>query len=212
VTHGGPSFLVVEGTNGTGKTTVAAALTEWLGAVAFHFPPEFARFREEAGLDRGMAPTPRLAYYLAGTLHLSSLVDDELAAGRPVVCDRYAAAPLSALEADGALPPGELEAWMAMVRPHLRRPDLTLLLTAEHAVAAERIGWRAGADLTPIESRSVSSPEWYRRRAEALRRHAATTGPVAELDTSALDPEAASRAAWDLVVGALGSDGRHRPR
>ncbi len=188
-----PAFVVIEGNNGTGKTTVAEGLAARDGAVRFHFPAVFGRFRREAGLDEGMDPLPRLAYYLAATVHLSSLVQAEVADGRSVVCDRYLAAPLSLLVADGALTDDEACRLSEPFVATLARPQATLLLVADHGVAAERVLRRvaggAAGHLTPVERLTVESPAFFAARAAALRRHAGRVGPVVELDTTALTPD-----------------------
>ena len=67
-------IIAIEGTSGVGKTTLAAPLGARLGAVGFHFPPEFVRFRQEVGLDDGFPPIARLLYYTAGVAQLSDMV------------------------------------------------------------------------------------------------------------------------------------------
>src|SRR5207244_1793968 len=67
-------FLVIEGCNGVGKSTIVEYLCARVGASSFHYPPTFVSFRREVHLDESVAPLPRLAYYLAATLHLSDLV------------------------------------------------------------------------------------------------------------------------------------------
>jgi thymidylate kinase len=195
----GPRFLVVEGNNGVGKSTVAAYLRDRLGAMLFHYPAEFVRFRERAGLDAGVAPVPRLLYYLAATVHLSELVRESLAR-QPVVCDRYLAGPLSLLLAEDAIAERELDRLAAPCEPYLCRPDLTLLVTADYEAARQRIRARtSGPDLTRVEQHVLASREFYARRETELRRHAVRLGPVAELDTSALSRQDMCRAAWSLV-------------
>ena len=53
-------------------------------------------------LDECLAPLPRLAYYLAATLHLSDLVRAQLKQGH-VICDRYLASPLSLMIGESAI-------------------------------------------------------------------------------------------------------------
>src|ERR1700744_3412006 len=101
-------FLVIEGCNGVGKTTIVEFLRSRTGASSFHYPPEFIRFRREVHLDESLAPLPRLAYYLAATLHLSGLVRDQLKRTH-VICDRYLASPLSLMIAQSAIE--DTEAW-----------------------------------------------------------------------------------------------------
>jgi thymidylate kinase len=192
---------VVEGSNGTGKSTVVADLAARAGAVTFHYPDAFVRFRADVRLDEAVRPVARLHYYLAATLHLSDLVVDALARG-PVVCDRYLAGPASLLDAEEAIPAADVDALVETIRPRLVRPDLTLLLVTRPEVATARVQDRAVRErsgvLSPVERRSVD-PGFRRRRDAALRRHAAGLGPVTEVDTTDLDPSAMLAAAWAEV-------------
>jgi len=95
-------FLVIEGCNGVGKSTIVEYLCARVGASSFHYPPTFVSFRREVHLDESVAPLPRLAYYLAATLHLSDLVRAQLKQSH-VICDRYLASPLSLMIGESAM-------------------------------------------------------------------------------------------------------------
>ncbi len=95
-------FLVIEGCNGVGKSTITEYLSDRTGASTFHYPPEFVSFRHDVHLDESVAPLPRLVYYLAATLHLSDLVRAQLKQSH-VICDRYLASPLSLMIGESAI-------------------------------------------------------------------------------------------------------------
>src|SRR5689334_16492359 len=95
-------FLVIEGCNGVGKSTIAEYLSRRTDASTFHYPPEFVSFRRDVKLDDSVTPLPRLAYYLAATLHLSDLVCAGLTHSH-VICDRYLTSPLSLMIAQSAI-------------------------------------------------------------------------------------------------------------
>src|SRR4030095_252049 len=135
-------YLVIEGCNGVGKSTITEYLSARAGASTFHYPPEFVSFRRDAQLDERLAPLPRLAYYLAATLHLSDLVRAQLKQSH-VVCDRYLASPLSLMIADSAIEEKEAHRLIEPFLSYLRMPDLILLLTAKHGVAGARIHKRS---------------------------------------------------------------------
>src|SRR5262245_2708642 len=164
-----PSFIVVEGNNGVGKTTIAASLRERLDAACFHYPEGFVRFRERVGLDVNVGPAARLAYYRAATIHLSDLVRGD-GQQRQVVCGRYLAAPLSLLMADNCLAEAEIERSLAPVQMHLCVPDVTVFVRAGYASAIERIRERAGAsdDYTPVERHMLASAAFFARRESSL--------------------------------------------
>jgi thymidylate kinase len=199
-----PKFLVIEGCNGVGKSTITEYLSVRVGASTFHYPPEFVSFRREVRLDECVAPVPRLAYYLAATLHLSDLVRAQLTQSH-VICDRYLASPLSLMIGESAIEETEARRLIEPFASYLRIPDLTLLLTAEHAVASARIHKRAGESgtLTPVARRTVESEEFFRNRENASRRLCMRLGPVVELDTTNLSTEQMCNSAWSLLAPKL---------
>ena len=194
-------FLVIEGCNGVGKSTITEYLSARVGASTFHYPPEFVSFRRDVRMDELLAPLPRLAYYLAATLHLSDLVRAHLKQSH-VVCDRYLASPLSLMIAESAI---EETATRHLIEPfesYLQAPDLTLLLTATHAVASTRINHRSlkSGMLTPVARKTLESEEFFRKRENASRRLAMSLGPVVELDTTNLSPKEMCNSAWSLLA------------
>lgn len=197
-------FLVIEGCNGVGKSTIVEYMKARTGASSFHYPPEFVSFRRDVHLDECLAPLPRLAYYLAATLHLSDLVRAQLEQSH-VVCDRYLASPLSLMIAESAIEETEARHLMEPFGSYLRTPDLTLMLTAEHAVASARINNRSlkTGMLTPVAQRMLESREFFLKRENTSRRIATGLGPVVELDTTKLSPEEMCNSAWLLLASKL---------
>ena len=197
-------FLVIEGCNGVGKSTIAEYLSARIGASSFHYPPEFVSFRRDVQLDECLAPLPRLAYYLAATLHLSDLVRAQLTQSH-VICDRYLASPLSLMIAESAIEETEARHLIEPFESYLYMPDLTLLLTAKHAVASARINNRSlkSGMLTPVARKMLESEEFFRKRENASRRFATSLGPVVELDTTNLSPEEMCNSAWSLLAPKL---------
>lgn len=197
-------FLVIEGCNGVGKSTIEKYLGARAGASSFHYPPEFVSFRRDVHLDECLAPLPRLVYYLAATLHLSDLVRAQLTQSH-VVCDRYLASPLSLMIAESAIEETEARHLIKPFGSYLCMPDLILLLTAERAVASARIKNRpleAGM-LAPVARRMLESEEFFHKRENASRRLAMSLGPVVELDTTNLSPEEMCNSAWSLLAPKL---------
>jgi len=194
-------FLVIEGCNGVGKSTIADYLSARASALSFHYPPEFVRFRRDVGLDESLAPLPRLTYYLAATLHLSDLVRAQLTQSH-VICDRYLASPLSLMMAEAAI--DETAAWKLLepFASYLCKPEVTLLLTAEHAVASARIKNRSvrSGMLTPVARRILESEEFFQRRENACRQIAMRLSVVLELDTTNLSAEEMCNSAWSLLA------------
>ncbi len=176
-----PPFVVVEGPNGVGKSTVTGGLGSALGMTELRYPDRFLRFRQEVDLDVEVAPLARLLYYLAGIADLSDTV---AAASDGVVCDRYWASPLTALESGGDLPIDVIDRLSGPVLAHIVRPDLTILLRAQPAVLAARIGDRHEARSSASYVRTLASPAFATRWMERLRVRCAACGPFIELDTT----------------------------
>src|SRR5437667_9431483 len=197
-------FLVIEGCNGAGKSTIVEYLRARAGASTFHDPPEFVSFRRDVHLDECVAPLPRLIYYLAATLHLSDLVRTQLTQSH-VICDRYLASPLSLLIGESAIEESEACRLVEPFLSYLCMSDVTLLLTAEHAVASARIHNRSleSGMLTPVARRMLESEELFHKRQNACRRLAMRLGPVVELDTTNLSPEEMRNSAWSLLAPKL---------
>jgi thymidylate kinase len=197
-------FLVIEGCNGVGKSTIAEYLITRAGALSFHYPPEFVSFRRDVHLDECVAPLPRLVYYLAATLHLSDLVRAQLTQSH-VICDRYLVSPLSLMIAESAIEETEARRLTEPFESYLCMPELTLLLTAEHTVASARIDNRSlkSGTLTPVARRMLESEEFFHKRENACRRLAMKLGPVVELDTTNLSPEEMCNSAWSLLAPKL---------
>ncbi len=177
-------FLVIEGCNGVGKSTIEKYLSARVGASTFHYPPEFVSFRREVRLDECVAPLPRLVYYLAASLHLSDLVRTQLTQSH-VICDRYLASPLSLMIAESAIEETEACRLMKPFASYLRMPDLTLRM------------------LTPVARRMLESEEFFHKRENACRQFAMRLGPVMELDTTNLSPEEMCNCAWSLLAPKL---------
>jgi len=197
-------FLVIEGCNGVGKTTITEYLIARLGASSFHYPPEFVSFRRDVHLDQSVAPLPRLVYYVAATLHLSDLVRAQLTRSH-VICDRYLASPLSLMVGESAIEETEARQLTEPFESYLCIPDLTLLVTAEHSVVSARIHNRAlkSGLLTPVAQRMVESKEFFHKRENACRRLAMRLGPVVELDTTNLSHEEMHDSTWSLLAPKL---------
>ena len=167
-------------------------------------PARVRALYREVHLDECLAPVPRLAYYLAATLHLSDLVRAQLTQSH-VICDRYLASPLSLMIGESAIEETEARHLTEPFESYLCVPDLTLVLAAEHAVASARIHNRAlkSGMLTPMARRMRESEEFFYKREDACRRLSKRPGPMVELDTTNLLVEEMCNSAWSLLAPKL---------
>jgi dTMP kinase len=194
-------FLVLEGPEGAGKTTLARALAErmrerGLDPVSVREPggtpaAEHAR-RALLDPDSRLDPQVELLFVAAARAHLvQSVIRPALAAGRIVVSDRYDLSTMAYQGAGRGVPTG-IVASVNQVATAGLRPDLTLVLdvTPETGTARQAA---AGKARDRIEQ---EGPEFHERVRQAYREAA---GPgVRHLDGSR-KPELVLEAAWSVL-------------
>lgn len=146
-----PLFIVLEGLDGAGKTTLGRRLTAYLNervgagiALLTCEPhdPSAAGDYIRAVLTRQFAIAPRtlaLAYALNRADHTERVIAPHLAAGGIVICDRYL---LSSLAYNSG-PDLPLEKVLEL-NAAARRPDVTLFLDASAEICYQRLGARGG--------------------------------------------------------------------
>jgi dTMP kinase len=149
--NGRGRFVVLEGGEGTGKSTQAALLAVELDAVLTREPGGTAtgeRLRAVL-LDPGLPPiaarTEVLLLLAARAQHVAEVIEPALASGRHVVCDRFSGSTLAYQGYGRGLPVDEL-ARMSRWAAGGVDPDRIILLRVPAAVAAERVGRRGGRD------------------------------------------------------------------
>jgi dTMP kinase len=157
-------FLVVEGGDGAGKSTLAEAVRSWLVSELGH---QVVLTREPGGtpvgaqvrrlvLDwddavQGPGPVPRaeaLLFAADRAQHVATVVEPGLASGAVVLSDRYVDSSVAYQGARGDLAPEEVGRLSAWATDGLR-PDLTVVLDVDPVLARARLDGRdgpAGAD------------------------------------------------------------------
>ena len=197
-------FLVVEGPEGAGKSTLAAGLAARMRAKGI----DPVSVREPGGTGAAEAiraafldpanrfgPNTELLYICAARAHLvQEVITPALAAGRVVVCDRYDLSTQAYQAAGRGLDPGTV-ALVNQVATGGLRPHLTLVLDIppDAGVARQRAGGKTRDRL------EQEDPQFHRRVAQAYL--AATGDGVRHLDGMA-PPAAVLDAAWAELVTA----------
>jgi dTMP kinase len=80
-------FVVLEGLDGSGKTTICEELANELGWELYRTPPDpFKKIRSD--IDKNANPETRFYFYLASVLYASKEIK-EILKTNSVICDRY---------------------------------------------------------------------------------------------------------------------------
>lgn len=139
-------LIVLEGIDGTGKSTQAKRLGEWFTSqgrevVLSREPtsgPWGAKVRETAATGR-LSPEDELQYFLNDRLqHVEELIAPSLAAGKVVILDRYYFSTMAYQGARG-FDPAEIRRRNEAFAPV---PDLLLIMNLDVDTSLERIGAR----------------------------------------------------------------------
>jgi len=139
-------LIVIEGIDGTGKSTQARMLEEWMlgrgrSVVRDREPtdgPWGKRLRESAATGR-LSPEDELEYFLRDRQeHVEKMIAPSLAAGTDVILDRYYFSTMAYQGARG-FDPAEIRSRNEAFAP---LPDLLLILELPVDAAISRIGVR----------------------------------------------------------------------
>ena len=191
-------FIVIEGLDATGKSTLVDELAKSLEATLLGCPPRLeASELIDGDLRKYFDARPavqRRAYYRATNLIASEQTEVALRKGH-VVMDRYwtSTAAFAALDDDSHLN----QEWQGRYPPELRKPDVVILLTVDEENRAKRMQKR-GEPVT-AEERNLAADTARRETVQQIYR---TFDPI-EIDTSPLTPDAV----LETVLAALRSSG-----
>lgn len=182
-------FVVIEGLDATGKSTLVKKLVKRLNATLLKCPPQLeAPDLSNADLRCYFDHRPsvqRRAYYRAANLIASEQADPSLQNGH-VVMDRYwpSTVAFAALDDDLDLD----QEWQGRYPPELREPDTVILLTVDEENRKKRMCER-GAPRTDEERNLEEDVE----RREAVLQAYRMFKPI-EVDTSNLNPDGVLKA------------------
>ena len=178
-------FIVIEGLDATGKSTLVAELVKSLDATLLQCPPrleapEFIDGDLRSHFDK-CPSSQRRAYYRAANLIASEQAEVALQAGH-VVMDRYwtSTVAFAALDNDSDLD----QEWQGRYPSELRKPDTVILLTVDEENRSKRMQER-GEPVTTEEHNLAADAA----RRETVLQVYRTFDPI-EIDTSDLTPDA----------------------
>lgn len=174
-------FIVLEGSEGSGKSTQARMLADRLGAVLTHEPgatPVGAQLRSillaTAGSNTDEVLTDRAEALLMAAdraQHVQTVIEPALRAGRHVVCDRYIGSSVAYQGYGRGLDIDIVRSISGWAAGGLW-PDVTILLTVDEQTTARRTGGArdrieaAGADFhrrvaEGFAAQAADEDEWW---------------------------------------------------
>ena len=204
-------MITIEGIDGAGKSTLAAALRDAL--LARGLPAELVR--EPGGVElserlRGLVTDPALEVspraeallYLAARAQLvAELLEPRLAAGAVLILDRFSDSTLAYQGGGRGLGVKAMRDLDAFATAGLR-PDLTLLLRLPPELVPERLGGRPDGPPAGLDRLEAEPPSFFAAIAEAYETLAASEpGRFRVLDAT-MPPGEVLAAALDAIDGA----------
>lgn len=184
-------FIVLEGVDGSGKTTAAHCLADRLGYEYVKTPGDIFAAVRPLFEDKAHV-TGRLYFYLGTVLYASEDIKKKLAAGKGVICDRYIYTTICYQRAMGAQVSKELE---KEIISELRMPDMTLFLYADKEARHQRLGMRQEASLGYRGDQWLEQNDQFQEKLVKLFRRY----PMKTVDTSKLNPEQVCETLLKLV-------------
>ena len=174
-------FLVIEGVDGAGKTSIAQGLVKSLGVRYVKTPGEdYEAIREY--IDKLAPPTARFFYYVSSVFNASAQIGKALQTSK-VVCDRYIWSSLIPHAAYFDKDLNDLERALDLFETDIVKPDKTVLLTVSEDEQLKRITSRNGSRPFNLSDRLCLSDE-LRRKVRLLYQEIARRDNWAVIDTT----------------------------
>lgn len=208
------ALLTFEGGEGAGKSTLIASLAQRLAREGGVAPADIVRVREPGGTalgegireilkrpDAAICPPAEALLFAACRAELvDQVIRPALAAGKVVLCDRYADSTVAYQQGGRGLP-ADLVAAANRLACGETRPALTVLLDLDPAVGLARASRRDHGKPDRLESLDLA----FHRRVRETYRALAAAEPARFVTLDAtLAPEVVSDRLWHEVLRRLG--------
>jgi len=153
-----PLFVVIEGMDGVGKTTITKLLAEQLNGTSYKIPPpELNSIRDN--IDNNNKYT-KFFYYLSTTYYASENIQSIIKSGKSVVCDRYYQTTLSAYDNEVInLVNSE------QIIDKLYKPNFCFLLTVSEEERLKRLkkrGYLSKDDIESIDNKVLREAQMFK--------------------------------------------------
>jgi len=173
-------FLVIEGVDGAGKTTIAKRISTVIGGKYIKSPPEpFAMIKQRV-LETA-TPVARFTYFISSNVQISALAK-RLLNETHVVSDRYIWSTLAYHAAIENISPIELKKMVMPLVRVIKMPDYVIFLTVSREAQLQRLKGRLDDEL----QRSLLMSDQFQRRLRQAYRSVKSFFDVKwiEIDTS----------------------------
>lgn len=179
-------FIVIEGGDGTGKSTLTTHMAEHLGGVTYATPPrKYKKYREQ--IDREASAQQHYDFYREAVLDASCEVQQMLTEGKRVVCDRYWISTVAYHEAMGLTV--QYDDFKTICKP-----DLTVFLVTSPKIQIRRMLARG---MSSGDKRMLDRQQEI--CAHLFKALVSSESPFIAIDTGSFSSEDAAR----LVAGAI---------
>ena len=144
-------FIVLEGIDGSGKTTLAHTISDAVGGAELTFEPTSGPIGSalRSGAYGDIPPAAEALLFAADRAVHTRQIEEILDSGRWVICDRYLGSTVAYQSASF----GESADWdwlLGMQKKSVITPDLTILLDIDPEVSMARVS-RRGEELSRFE-------------------------------------------------------------
>lgn len=181
-------FIVLEGLDGVGKSTLAQGVAQSLGGVLTSTPgSEFASVRGDILQALKQDQLGKALFYAATVSLQGRIATEQVRHGGTVIMDRYWASTIAYARARGVT--ADLDA----LTPGFAKPDITVLITLDESQRVTRLTQR-GATAEDIET---LCPTFQATVMHVLRTHCTLT-----VDVSGLDEQEATAKVIDAIANA----------
>ena len=176
-----PSFIVIEGLDGTGKSTLAVKLAERLPAVCLRTPPdELQNIRETIDNTYCECGIATQLFYGSTVAYISDKIRSFISRGQSVVVDRYwLSTHVYARCRNDSVD-------LSVMVPKLQKPHMTVWLDLDDGVRQQRMQKRG--KITDADRASIQ----HHKKLREIYQQAFSlplAGYVFEIDTGKLNPD-----------------------
>lgn len=182
-----PLFIVFEGPDGVGKTTLIEEVVKRLRAKLFKSPPDPFKSMRATVDTQWEDPSARCSWYFGANIYLAYLIRLAIEAGQTVVCDRYYPSTVAFHKAQGVA----TDVLLGDLPKDILAPDIAFLITCDRETQVRRMTEGREGGLTPNDKRALKLGDKYVEEFRALG--------MVEIDNSTNDPNVAVNAMMDHI-------------